>query len=90
MASAEDLQDDDFYNDLIEDLMEECSKFGTIENLIIPRPLQDGSLCQAVGKIFIKYSTLKNTKIARYNLNGRTYNNRTIICSFYPESLIES
>ena len=39
MASAEDLQDDDFYNDLIEDLMEECSKFGTIENLVIPRPL---------------------------------------------------
>lgn len=39
LVSADDLYDDEIYNDLIEDIMDECSKFGTIENLVIPRPL---------------------------------------------------
>jgi len=37
-CTPEDLLEDDFYNDLLEDMKEEVTKFGTIEEVNIPRP----------------------------------------------------
>ena len=39
----------------------------------------------AHGKIFMKFSHIVSAKQARYALSGRTYNNRTVVVSFYPE-----
>lgn len=38
MASPEDLIEDDFYTDLVEDVQQECLPFGSIERVEIPRP----------------------------------------------------
>lgn len=38
MVTAEDLVDDNEYGDLYEDVKEECSTFGEVEDLRIPRP----------------------------------------------------
>ena len=38
MASPEDLIEDDFYNDLVEDVQQECLPYGSIEKVEIPRP----------------------------------------------------
>ncbi|TFK71659.1 hypothetical protein BDN72DRAFT_427527 [Pluteus cervinus] len=38
MVTAEDLQDENEYDDLYEDVKEECSTFGEVEDLRIPRP----------------------------------------------------
>ena len=56
----------------------------------IPRP--DRTTCiasPAVGKVFVKYSTLPNAKKARYNLTGRKFNRRTVVASFYPENYFD-
>ncbi len=65
-------------------------QFGTVLNVEIPRP--DKSTCiagPAVGKIFVKFSTIPSAKKARYILSGRKYNRRTIVCSFYPENYFD-
>jgi hypothetical protein len=43
----------------------------------------------AVGKIFVKFSTEKSAKKARYKLSGRIYNRRICITSFYPENYFD-
>ena len=45
---------DEEYNDILEDIKDECSKFGTIKTVVIPRP-EYGKIIPGVGKIFIEY-----------------------------------
>jgi splicing factor U2AF subunit len=65
-------------------------QFGTVLNVEIPRPDKitwiSGS---AVGKIFVKFSTIPASKKARFNLSGRKFNRRTVIASFYPENYFD-
>ena len=89
-VSPEDLLDDSDYEEIIDDFRQKCSVYGTVLNVEIPRPnIEDGTYTDDVGKIFIKFSTLKTAKIARYNISGLKYNNRLIVGSFYPESYFD-
>ena len=91
LVSAEDLFEDDIYNELYEDIMEECKRFGAIDHILIPRPdLQTGICAPSVGKVFVKFKYIIPAKQARHNLAGRTYNKRTVIASFYPEERFQS
>ena len=38
MCSPEDLFEEDFYQELFDDVKQECEKFGTIDKIEIPRP----------------------------------------------------
>lgn len=40
MVTPEDLIDDEEYGDLFDDIKEECSNFGAVEDLRIPRPVK--------------------------------------------------
>ena len=89
-VSPEDLLDDSDYEEIIDDFRQKCSVYGTVLNVEIPRPnIEQGTYTDDVGKIFIKFSTLKTAKIARYNISGLKYNNRLIVGSFYPESYFD-
>jgi splicing factor U2AF 65 kDa subunit len=59
-------------------------------NVEIPRPDRSTSLVtSAVGKIFVKFSTLPSAKKARYYLSGRKFNRKTVVASFYPENYFD-
>ena len=89
-VSPEDLLDDSDYEEIIDDFRQKCSAYGTVLNVEIPRPnIKEGTYTDDVGKIFIKFSTLKTAKIARYNISGLKYNNRLIVGSFYPETYFD-
>jgi splicing factor U2AF subunit len=90
MISPEDLFDDEIYTDLFEDVKGECEKFGSMEHLEIKRPHPQTGMCTGdVGKVFIKFHYIRSAKRAQYKLNGRPYNRRTCIASFYPEDEFE-
>ncbi|TRM65301.1 hypothetical protein BD626DRAFT_488319 [Schizophyllum amplum] len=40
MVTPDDLVNDDEYGDLLEDIKEECAKFGPVEDLRVPRPMK--------------------------------------------------
>ena len=46
------------------DVKDECSKFGCILSLKIPRPLM-GLVVPGLGKIFIEYATVEEAKEAK-------------------------
>ncbi|KAF9466058.1 hypothetical protein BDZ94DRAFT_1306449 [Collybia nuda] len=50
MVTADDLTDDQEYGDLYEDVKEECSNFGIVEDLRIPRPVKKDKSKWAPGE----------------------------------------
>lgn len=49
MVTPEDLHDDQEYADIFEDIKEECSNFGAVEDLRIPRPVKRDKMRWAPG-----------------------------------------
>lgn len=68
-----------------EDVQEECSKYGTIIDLKIPRPSGPSRSSAGVGKIFVKYDTPENAQKALRALAGRKFADRTVVTTFFPE-----
>jgi splicing factor U2AF subunit len=90
MISPEDIMDDTDYREIIEDIRNECNQFGTVLNVEIPRPDRVTWLVTpAVGKVYVKFSTLSSSKKARFCLSGRKFNRRTVVASFYPENYFD-
>jgi splicing factor U2AF subunit len=90
MINAEDVMDDLEYREIVEDIRNECMQYGTVLNVEIPRPDKLSSIAgPAVGKIFIKFSTLQAAKKARFKICGKKYNRRTVVSSFYPENYFD-
>jgi hypothetical protein len=49
MLDVEELRDDTEYGEIMEDMKEECGKFGAVLSIVIPRPPVPGST-DAVGR----------------------------------------
>jgi len=45
------LNDDEEYEDILEDIREECAKYGPVKSLEIPRPI-DGVEVPGLGKVW--------------------------------------
>ena len=70
--------------EILEDVRDECGKFGTILDLKIPRPV-GGRQSAGVGKIYIKFDTPESAKKALRALAGRKFSDRTVVTTFFPE-----
>ncbi|KAH7162869.1 hypothetical protein B0J13DRAFT_537187 [Dactylonectria estremocensis] len=85
MVTAEELMDNDDYEEICEDVREECSKFGTIVDLKIPRPTGGSRQSAGVGKIFVKFDITESTTKALKSLAGRKFADRTVVTTYFPE-----
>jgi len=81
MINVEDLEDDEEYDDILEDVREECSKYGTVRSLEIPRPIP-GVEIPGLGKIFVEFANILDGQRAQENLSGRKFANRVVVTSF--------
>jgi len=82
MVTEEELVDDEEYDEIYEDIREECSKFGRIRSMEIPRPV-DGYQVPGVGKIYIEYTSPSETQAASDSLSGRKFASRVVLTSYY-------
>lgn len=85
MVTAEELMDNDDYEEICEDVRDECSKFGTIIDLKIPRPTGGSRQSAGVGKIFVKYDKPESASKALKALAGRKFADRTVVTTYFPE-----
>lgn len=81
MTTTEDLQDDELYEELVEDINDELSKMGKIAGVKIPRP-KEGVTSEDVGTIFVKYETCAGAAKAIKELRGKTYDDRRLGVKF--------
>ena len=75
--------------EIMEDVQEECSKFGNIVAIKIPRPTGGSRQSAGVGKIYVKYDSAASTKKALQALAGRKFADRTVVTTFFPEENFE-
>lgn len=101
MVTPEELMDNDDYQgkptvylasltplislEICEDVQEECSKFGQVIDLKVPRPTGGSRQSAGVGKIYVKYDTTTSAKKALQALAGRKFADRTVVTTYFPE-----
>ncbi|RUS89803.1 hypothetical protein EGW08_002415 [Elysia chlorotica] len=82
MITAEELTDEEEYEDIVEDVKEECGKYGIVMSLEIPRPIK-GVEVPGVGKVFVEFSNILECQKAQAALTGRKFSNRVVVTSYY-------
>lgn len=66
-------------------MRDECSKYGKILELKIPRPAGGSRQSAGVGRIFVKFETIEATTNALTSLAGRKFADRTVVTTYFPE-----
>lgn len=56
MVTPDELQDEEEYEDILEDIREECGKYGLVRSLEIPRPIK-GVDVPGCGKVSTSYTS---------------------------------
>ncbi|CAI6342686.1 unnamed protein product [Macrosiphum euphorbiae] len=81
MVTPDELKDEEEYEDILEDIREECNKYGVVRSLEIPRPIE-GIDVPGCGKVFIEFNAIPDCQKAQQALAGRKFNNRVVVTSF--------
>ncbi|KAG7487623.1 hypothetical protein MATL_G00025450 [Megalops atlanticus] len=74
------LYNEDEYEDIVEDMKEECQKYGAVVSLLIPKE-NPGK-----GQVFVEYANAGDSKEAQRLLTGRTFDGKFVVATFYPLS----
>jgi splicing factor U2AF subunit len=85
MVTVDELLDNDDYEEILEDVQEECSKYGKVLGLKIPRPSGGNRQAAGVGKIYVKFETQESASSALKALAGRKFSDRTVVVSYFSE-----
>lgn len=86
MVSAEELEDDNEFNDIKEDVKTECSDHGEVLNVLIPR-YKDGYSTGTVGYIFVEFARSSDARTAAIALNGRKFAEKIVEVTYVSFSL---
>lgn len=84
MVTKDELVNDDDYSDIVDDVREECSKYGKVLSLDIPRPIE-GVDVPGLGKIFVEFESIDGAKAAQQALSGRSFATRVVVTSYLDE-----
>jgi splicing factor U2AF 65 kDa subunit len=68
---------------------EECSKYGPIAEIKMPRPTSGARQNNGIGKIYIKYSEPESAQKALAALAGRKFADRTVVVTFFGEEYFD-
>lgn len=71
--------------EICEDVREECSKFGKVLDMKVPRPTGGSRQSNGVGKIYVKFDTPENASKALRSLAGRRFADRTVVVTYFSE-----
>jgi len=86
MVTVDELKEDDEYEDILEDIKEECSKYGMVKSIEIPRPIE-GVDVPGVGKVFVEFMTIGDCQKAHSAITGRKFAARVVLTSYFAPDL---
>lgn len=76
--------------EILEDIRDECSNYGTILDIKMPRPTGGNRGNNGVGKVYIKFETSAAAQQALNSLAGRKFADRTVVASFMGEQYFDT
>lgn len=86
MVTQDELKDDEEYEDICEDIKEECEKYGRVISIEIPRPVP-GVEVGGIGKVYIEFAATGDTIRAQNALAGRKFSSRMVMTSYYDPDM---
>lgn len=92
IISLEDIEEDEDYQALIEDLREGCATVGTVLALKVPRMKikengEKDAEVPGLGYAFVQYSSVLEAAQAAKNLRLKTFNGKQVQVDYYPLSM---
>lgn len=75
--------------EILEDVKEECTKYGAILDVKMPRPTGGSRQSNGIGKIYIKYDDPGSAQKALAALAGRKFADRTVVATFFGEEYFD-
>lgn len=93
LVRPEELVSDEDHADIVEDVRQECEKYGNVMSVTIPRPAltDDGKLDPAMppvdglGRVFVEFADREDAARAQSNLAGRKFNGHVVLTSYFDE-----
>jgi splicing factor U2AF subunit len=83
MVTAEDLVADEDYQGLMEEVQEECAKFGKLLGMKVPRSASGNVVQSAIKKIYLEYATPQDASHAERELAGRQFGPNVVeVCTY--------
>ena len=76
--------------EILEDVKEECEKYGQVLDIKVPRPTMGSRQSAGVGKIFVKFDGLEAARKALQSLAGRKFADRTVVTTYFSEVCVLS
>lgn len=73
MVTDEDLKTEEDHQALVEEVRQECAKFGTLTSMQIPRPTDANVNPSAIRKVFLEYASPQDAQAANRELAGRQF-----------------
>ncbi|GBE62311.1 U2 small nuclear ribonucleo auxiliary factor [Babesia ovata] len=96
LVSKEELEDDEEYYDIIDDVRCECEEYGRVVRVELPRVPKGYTLDEirsmdfsAVGCAFVLFADVDGASKARKVLDGRKFGHRIVECHFFSELLFQ-
>ncbi|CAD6252885.1 unnamed protein product [Miscanthus lutarioriparius] len=85
VVSADELKDDEAYEDIKDDMRQEACRYGNLVKVVIARPDPSGHPVTGVGKVFLEYADVYSATRAKMSLHGRKFDGKPVVASYYPE-----
>ncbi|KAL6767440.1 hypothetical protein ACKKBF_B35235 [Auxenochlorella protothecoides x Auxenochlorella symbiontica] len=85
-VTPDELANDEEYADIMEDMREECGKYGTVLQVHIPRPgPPDAPAVPGLGKVLIEFAEPSAAIAARNAMHGRRFSGRTVVATLLTD-----
>lgn len=85
VVTREEVENDEEFEEIKDDMEEEGGKFGKLESVVIPRPNDGPAMYAGIGRVFLKYSTKEEAERAHATMSGRRFGDKTVEAAFFDE-----
>ena len=82
MVSKEEINDDAEYEDIIDDVKGECSQYGSVVTVLIPRS-KEGYPTEVEGNIYVQFGSILESTAATRALAGRKFAEKVVTCDYF-------
>lgn len=79
------IDDEDEYNFIKEDIQLECEQFAKVVNVFLPRKDIEDNIIPGMGNAYVEFENINDCKTCRKNLSGRRYNGKLINMKYFDE-----
>ena len=85
MVKEIDIENEDLYNEIKDDVKIECEEYGKVLEVFMPRKDIDENIVPGMGNVYVKFENVENAKNARKNLISKRYDGKLLTIKYFDE-----